>query len=198
MVEPGGNAWRSVNAAQLVAGERLLILGPGTIGLLCALFAQALGIEVHLLGRPGRSLDFARTVGCAGVWTEADVPELAWHGVIDASNAPHLPARALELVEPGRRVVHVGLAGSASLIDTRTMALRDVTAVGILGASAGLDPTIAAFASGAVDPTPLVSTTVSLEQLPAVLAGWRPDDAGPGPKVHVDLSTATTDMASAS
>ncbi|MDQ0727622.1 threonine dehydrogenase-like Zn-dependent dehydrogenase [Microbacterium sp. W4I20] len=188
LVEPGGNAWRSVDAAQLRRGERLLILGPGTIGLLCAMFARAAGVEVHLLGRPGMSLDFARSLGWDGVWTADDLPDVPWHAVIDASNAPELPARAHELVEPGRHVVHVGLAGSPSFVDSRTIALKDVTAVGILGASAGLDSTIAAFADGSVDPRPLVSTTTSLEGLPEVLAGTHPKDRGPGPKIQVDVA----------
>ena len=192
MVEPGGNAWRSVDAAGLAPGERALILGPGTIGLLCALFARAAGAEVHLLGRAGRSLDFAREFGFDGVWTENDLPERAWHTVIDASNAPYLPARALELVEPGRRIVHVGLAGSPSLIDTRMLALGDITAVGILGASAGLDPTIAAYAGGAVDPRPLVAATVQLEDLAQVLAGERPHNSGAGPKIHVKIARETS------
>ncbi len=106
--------------------------------------------------------------------------------MVDASNAAHLPARALDLVEPAGRVVYIGLAGRPSLIDTRILALKDVTAVGILSASPGLDATIAAYASGAVDPRPLVAATVGLDQVGAVLAGERPVDAGPGPKVHVD------------
>jgi threonine dehydrogenase-like Zn-dependent dehydrogenase len=105
---------------------------------------------------------------------------------VDASNAPHLPARALELVEPAGRVAHTGLAGSPGRIDTRTLALKDVTAVGILSASPGLAATIEAYARGAVDPRPLVAATVGLEQVGAVLAGRRPADAGPGPKIHVD------------
>src|SRR5262245_53948813 len=47
LVEPGGNALRAVSAAALQPGERLLITGPGTIGLLCAYIAAAQGIEVH-------------------------------------------------------------------------------------------------------------------------------------------------------
>jgi hypothetical protein len=63
---------------------------------------------------------------------------------------------------------------------------QDVTAVGILPASAGLDATITAYATGAVDPRPLVAATVGLEQVGAVLPGNRPEAAGPGPKIHVD------------
>ncbi|MDT0184033.1 alcohol dehydrogenase catalytic domain-containing protein [Microbacterium sp. ARD31] len=185
MVEPGGNAYRSVQAANLKPGDRCLVLGPGTIGLLCAMFARAAGAEVHLLGRSERSLAFARTLGFDGVWSEADLPDLPWDAVIEASNAPHLPAKAVALVEPGKRVVYVGLAGTPSLVDTRDIALKDVTAVGILSASPGLAGTVATYADGLVDPRPLVAATVSLEELPAVLAGSRPDGAGPGPKFHV-------------
>ena len=106
--------------------------------------------------------------------------------MIDASNAAHLPALALDLVEPAGRVVYIGLAGSPSQIDTRTVPLKDVTAVGILSGSPGLDATIAAYASGAADPRPLVAATVGLEQVGAVLAGERLEVAGPGPKIHVD------------
>ena len=83
-------------------------------------------------------------------------------------------------------MVYIGLAGQPSLIDTRTLALKDVTAVGILSASPGLADTIAAYADGAVDPRPLVAATVGLDQVGAVLAGQRPPGAGPGPKIHVD------------
>jgi threonine dehydrogenase-like Zn-dependent dehydrogenase len=83
-------------------------------------------------------------------------------------------------------VVYIGVAGRPSTIDTRTMVLKDVTAVGILGASAGLAGAIERYASGAVDPRPLVAATVGLGDVGDVLAGWRPAGAGPGPKIHVD------------
>lgn len=187
LVEPGGNAYRSAEAAGVGAGERVLVFGAGTIGLLAAMFARARGAEVHLLGRSKRSLAFARSLGFPSAWSDETLPDLPWDAVIDASNAAQLPARAVELVEPGRRVVFVGLAGSPSLVDTRALALADVTGVGILSASPGLDGTIEAYASGAVDPRPLVAATVPLEGVPAILAGERPPGAGPGPKFHIDI-----------
>lgn len=185
LVEPGGNALRAVRAADLAPGERLLVLGIGTIGLLAAMFARSLGAEVHLVGRSSGSMDQARALGFDGVWRFDDLPPLPWDAVIDASNAVDLPALALDLVEPGRRVVYIGLAGRPSLVDTRTMALKDVTAVGILGASAGLAPTIDAYSAGAVDPRPLVAGIVGLDRVGDVLAGWKPNGTG-GTKVLVD------------
>jgi threonine dehydrogenase-like Zn-dependent dehydrogenase len=186
LVEPGGNSWRAARAADLHPGDRALVLGPGTIGLLAAMFARAAGAEVHLLGRPDGSLDFARSLGFEHCWTAETLPELPFDAVVDASNAADLPARALDLVEPSGRVVYIGLAGSPSRVDTRTLALKDVTAVGILSASPGLDATIQAYAGREVDPRPIVAATVGLDRVGAVLAGQRPEGAGPGPKIHVD------------
>ncbi len=186
LVEPGANALRAFKAAGVSAGQRLLVLGPGTIGLLVAQFARAQGVEVHFVGRSQRSIDFARELGFEHVWTAASLPALPFDAVVDASNDPAMPALALELVEPGKRVVYIGLAITPSTIDTRTLALKDVTAVGVLSGSGGLAGTVELYASGAVDPRPLVAATVSLEQVGDVLAGHRPAGSGGCPKFHVD------------
>ncbi|NUT47497.1 MAG: alcohol dehydrogenase catalytic domain-containing protein, partial [Saccharothrix sp.] len=148
LVEPGGNALRAARAAEVGPGDRALVLGPGTIGLLTAMFLRATGAEVHLMGLTDASLAFARGLGFGHAWTEGTVPGLPFDAVVDASNAAHLPALALDLVEPAGRIVYIGLSGDPSRIDTRTLALKDVTAVGVLSASPGLDDAIAAYADG--------------------------------------------------
>jgi len=188
LVEPGGNAWRAARATVATPDDRILVLGPGTIGLLTAMFLRTAGAEVHLAGRDDSSLGFARTLGFEHVWRADAVPDLPFDAVVDASNAAESSARALELVEPAGRLVYIGLAGTPTMIDTRTLVLSDITAVGILSASAGLAHAITAYASGAVDPRPLVAGTVGLDGVGAVLAGGRPDSAGRGPKLHVDPS----------
>src|SRR5919202_1265532 len=149
------------------------------------MFLRAAGAEVHLLGITAPSLDFARRLGFADAWTAETLPDLPFDAVVDASTAAGSPAVALDLVEPAGRVVCIGIAGTPSTIDTRTLLLKDVTAVGILSASPGLAATIAAFASGEVDPRPLVAATVGLDQVAGVLAGERPEGAGAGPKIQV-------------
>jgi threonine dehydrogenase-like Zn-dependent dehydrogenase len=186
MVEPAGSALRAVQAAALEPGDTALVLGAGTIALLVAQFALAHGAVVHVLGLTEPSLDFARTLGVHGAWTAAQLPAIPFDAIIDCSTGAGLPAAALDLIEPGKRIVFVGLSATPSLIDTRTMVLKDVTAVGILSASPALDGVIGHYASGSVDPRPLVAGTVGLAQVGDVLAGARPAGAGPGPKIHVD------------
>lgn len=193
LVEPAGSALRAARAAEAGPDDRVLVLGPGTLGLLTAMFLRSTGAEVHVMGVTEPSLEFARSLGFEHAWLEGSVPNLPFDAVVDASNAVHLPALALDLVEPAGRVVYVGLAGEPSFIDTRQVALKDVTAVGILSASPALADTIELFASGAVDPRPLVAATVPLDRVGDVLSGWRPDGAGPGPKIHVDPRHVSTE-----
>jgi threonine dehydrogenase-like Zn-dependent dehydrogenase len=172
LVEPGGNALRAARAAGVGPGDRALVLGPGTIGLLTAMFLRAAGAEVHVLG----------LAESEHVRTRETLPDLPFDAVVDATDAADSPALALDLVEPAGRVVYIGLSGRPSTLDSRALVLKDVTAVGVLSASPGLADTIAAYAAGTVDPRPLVGATVGLDRVGAVLAGER----FAAPKVHVD------------
>lgn len=185
MVEPGGNSLRAARSAQLGTGSRVAVFGPGTIGLLAAAFARNLGADVHVIGRSAPGLDLARMLGFAA-WSADRLPDLRFDAVIDGTDSTAVPGMAAELVEPGGRVVCVGLAAAPSQVDTRRLVLRDITLIGHLSGSPAIAGTIEAYATGGVDPVALVAATVPLDRAPAVLAGWRPADAGPGPKIHID------------
>ena len=186
LVEPGGNAMRAVEATAAVEGSRILIYGPGAIGLLAALIAESDGIEVHLAGRSDTSLDFARSIGLTRAWKMDDVPDLPYDAIIDCTFGVDVPAQAVSLVQPGGRVVLIGLSGAPSLVDTRDLVLGDITAVGILSASPGLAHTIEHYADGRVDPRPLVAGTVGLDDVADALRGTPIPGVGTGPKIHID------------
>ena len=152
---------------------------------MAAAFARSMGAEVHVIGRSLPGVELARSLGLTA-WLVDEVPRLRIDAVIDGTDSPGIPSAAVDLVEPGGLIVCVGLAGTPSLIDTRKLVLGDLTVIGHLSGSPAMAETIAAYADGSVDPDPLVAATVPLDQAPAVLAGWRPDDAGPGPKIHID------------
>jgi threonine dehydrogenase-like Zn-dependent dehydrogenase len=184
LVEPGGNAWRAASAAGAAPGRRVLVCGPGTIGLLTTAFAVAAGAEVHVLAVDGGRRSLASSFGATGYWTAEDPPPVTYDAVVDCTDDHRVPAFALALAEPAGRVVFIGVSGAASLIDSRDLVLGDLTAVGILGASAGLGPAIEHYADGRVDPSGLVSVTVGLDQAAEALAGRI--GTGPGTKIHVD------------
>jgi len=189
MIEPGGNSLRTIRSAERKTGERILILGAGTIGLLAAQFALAEGLDVTIASdRPG-SLDLARTLGVQDVRTFDELMndvQREFHAVVDASTRETMPEIALNKVLPGGRVVLIGLSETPSMIDTRFTVLHDITIVGILSASPGLVGAIELFASGKVNPEPLVAEVVGFADVAERLEGRRGPHAGVGPKIQVD------------
>jgi len=186
MVEPGGNSLRASQAAEAGPGKNILIWGTGTIGLLTALFAQAAGANVYLIGRNEKTISLAKRIGIQNA--SKDIPKLptGFDAVIDATNDPGIPALAIETVEPGGRIVYIGIAGEPSYVDSRIITLADVTVVGILSGSPGLARTIDLYASGKVDPRPLIAATISMSEVTDVFKGKRPIGAGSGPKIQID------------
>ena len=188
LVEPGGNSLRAARAASIEPGHRVLVLGSGTIGLLAALFARAEGAEVHIAGVREGSLELARSLGVHSTLRLDEIGEREneYDSVIEATSVETMPSLAVRLAKPAGRVVYIGLSSTPSLVDSRHIALKDITAVGILSASPGLAGAIQSFAAGAVVPDALVSEVIPLEDVPSRLEGRRGATAGPGPKVHVD------------
>ncbi len=189
MIEPAGNSLRSVEATGLVENQKLLILGAGTIGLLAAQFALAKKLEVHIAGNRATARELAKELGVHHIYSIDEVKSNSkrqFDAVIDASNDDSMPNLAIDRVYPGGRVVLIGLSETPSLIDTRVPVLQDLTIVGILSASPGLQGAINYFASGAVNPELLISEVISLEDVADRLEGNRGENAKPGPKIHVD------------
>ena len=184
LVEPGGNAWRAASAGQAGPGKRVLVCGPGTIGLLTTAFAAAMGAEVDIWALARDREDLAAAFGAAGYWTAGDPPPGTYDAVIDCTDDHRMPAAALARAEPAGRVVYIGIAGVPSPVNSHDLVLGDLTAVGILGASAGLGPAIEYYAGGRVDPSRIVEVTVGLEQAAEALAGQI--STGAGTKIHVD------------
>jgi 2-desacetyl-2-hydroxyethyl bacteriochlorophyllide A dehydrogenase len=184
LVEPGGNAWRAVAAAHAGPGRRLLIWGPGSIGLLATAFACATGADVHVAGLDARREELAKSFGAGRYWTTANPPSGTYDAVIDCTGDDTVPALALRFVEPGGRIVYIGIPRKPGLIDSRQLALNDLTVVGILGASAGLAPAIEHYADGSVEPGPLAQVVVGLDRAAEALGGEL--DPGAGTKIHID------------
>jgi threonine dehydrogenase-like Zn-dependent dehydrogenase len=184
LVEPGGNAWRSASAAQAGPGKRVLVCGPGTIGLLTTAFAAAMGAEVHIWALDRDREELARSFGALGYWTASDPPPVTYDAVVDCTDDHQMPAAALARAEPAGRLILIGIAGVPSLVDSRDIILGDLTVVGILGASAGLAPAIEYYAGGRVDPSRIVEVTVGLDEAAGALAGKI--STGTGTKIHID------------
>src|SRR5947199_273935 len=104
--------------------------------------------------------------------------------VVDCTDDHRMPAAALARAEPAGRLVYIGIAGVPSPIDSRDLVLGDLTAVGILGASAGIGPAIEHYADGRVNPSRIAAVTAGLDEAAEALAGKI--SAGAGTKILID------------
>lgn len=116
MTEPCCVAWSAtIEKGSIKPGDRVIVIGPGTIGLLCAALAKLHGAVVAVAGVPQDSdrLQIARAMGCTpltdGVieWAkEAD--GLGADGAIDAAGVSSTLQLALQAVRPNGWIAKVG------------------------------------------------------------------------------------------
>ena len=116
LTEPCSVAYNAVvqNGA-VTPGDRILVLGPGPIGLLCAAMAKLQGAIVAVAGieRDARRLQIARQYGCEVIvgdprdWAY-DGNGLGVEGIIDAAGVSATLEMALQLVRPGGWISKVG------------------------------------------------------------------------------------------
>lgn len=102
LIEPGAVAWRAVHRARVQAGERVLVVGGGSIGLLAAAAARAAGLGVDIDTRHDHQRRAADALGYGRPDRDYDV-------VIDAAGSADSLVRAAELARPGGRIVSTGV-----------------------------------------------------------------------------------------
>lgn len=104
-----------VENTRIKPGDRVVVLGPGTIGILCAAMARLCGAEVAIVGLEAdkHRLNVAKLYGCETIIGDAT----AWANerdglgadcVIDAAGASITLKIALQLVRPNGKISKVG------------------------------------------------------------------------------------------
>jgi threonine dehydrogenase-like Zn-dependent dehydrogenase len=119
MAEPMAVAWHGVAQSGLASGERVLVLGAGSIGLLCVLAARDQGAgEVWISARHPHQAELARSLGATRVLGE------------DEASPKALPRTTLDA--PVDRVIET-VGGSADLLRSAAAAGRPGGAISVLG-----------------------------------------------------------------
>jgi len=110
LTEPCCVAYNAVaNHAGVTLGDRVIVIGPGPIGVLCAAMAQLQGGDAMLLGLPADRARLEVARAAFGLRVSDGVPDdLQADVVIDAAGASASLRTALEVVRPGGRITKVG------------------------------------------------------------------------------------------
>jgi L-iditol 2-dehydrogenase len=136
LVEPAAVAVHALHLAKLSAGERVLVLGGGSIGLLAALAARsAAAASVAITCRYQQQLRAAQALGAdeaitadesAGRRLASMAQSAPFDLVVDSVGTPETLQQALALARPGGRVMLLGVPTRPLTLSGMSLMLREV------------------------------------------------------------------------
>jgi (R,R)-butanediol dehydrogenase/meso-butanediol dehydrogenase/diacetyl reductase len=176
LVEPGSVALHAVRRGMIEAGQTVAVLGVGTVGMLAMQAAKSRGARVIAIDTRPMSLELAAELGAdSTVNAGADdalaalLEETGGVGpdvVIDAAGGKTTAETAIRWVRRGGRVVLVAIYTATPPFDFNDIMAREVDVVGSLACERrDVEEIVALIAKGAVRTRPLISGTISLDEV---------------------------------
>lgn len=174
LTEPCCVAFSAVAAnVSVLPGDRILVLGPGPIGLLCGAIARLRGAEVAVVGLPrdAARMKLAREFGCEGLLAEQAAEwamardGLGCDGIVDAAGVSATLKVAIDLVRPAGWISKVGWGRDPVGFSLDPLVQKNVQLQGSFSHTwATWERVLALLASGDLPADKIVGGTWSLAQ----------------------------------
>lgn len=199
LVEPCTVGLWIAHRAGIKPGDRVAIIGSGTVGLMAVQTARLFGADlVVVVGRSPYKLRLATSLGADASTNILEQPlailadEITkgrgFNVVIEATGNPDGVTAALRLAMPRGRVVVTGVfEGEKQSIDLNTIMPKELTVLGSLGGPTVFDRAVDLLRRGQLKVKPLNTHTLPLSEGPRALemvAVGRPDLV----KAHLDCT----------
>jgi threonine dehydrogenase-like Zn-dependent dehydrogenase len=126
LVEPTSVSWHGVGRAAIEPGERVVVVGGGSIGLLAVGCVRHLGHDVALEARHPHQ-------HAAGERLGATTPSGLYDVVIETAGSASGLVRSAELVRPGGRVVLLGNFQPVAPVPGAATLVKEITWIGASG-----------------------------------------------------------------
>ncbi len=165
LTEPCCVAYNAVvNNSRLKPGDRVIVLGPGTIGILCAAVARLCGAEVAVVGlaADAHRLNIAKQYGCEAITGDATewakrADGLGADCVIDAAGTSITLKIAMQLVRPNGHITKVGWGPQPLGFSLDPLVQKNVTLQGSFSHNWPVwERVIALLANGMLDVKPII------------------------------------------
>jgi L-iditol 2-dehydrogenase len=165
--------------ASVDAGDEVLVLGPGAIGLLAAQVARGGGGRVHVRGTASDAarLELARQLGFETSTTDqpysGDAPDV----IVECSGAGPAIASALELVTRAGTLVQMGLRGAPVTVPFDEICFKELRVrSGFASNPTAWRRAMRLLAEGAIQLEPLISGATDLSDFKSAFARSRAAD----------------------
>lgn len=185
MVEPVSCAVHGVRRIGVEAGERFLVFGAGTMGLIVQQLLQRAGAEVTVVDRNTARLAKASELGAYAVVGDVeDLGDERFVAAADCTGAVAAIEAAFGALRRGGRLLVFGVASEEARVSLSPFRIYndEITIVGSMAVLHSYGRALDLVASGAVDTASLISDTFPLAQFPDALARMR---SGKGLKIQV-------------
>ena len=154
----------TIKNTRIEPGDRVIVIGPGTIGILCAAMAKTAGAEVALVGLPqdAHRLKIAKAYGCHTIEDDATEWAKARDGlgadvVIDAAGVSATLKTAIDLVRPAGWITKVGWGPQPLDFSIDPIVQKNVTLQGSFSHNWPIwERVLALLASGQLDVQPII------------------------------------------
>ncbi len=167
LIEPASVVLKGLLRARLEPGERVGVVGAGTLGALAILLARLFSpAEIVAYGVREQELDLARRLGAAeavDVSGGAASHEGELDVVVETAGAVPALELATRLPREGGRVVALGVAGAGRelCVPADRFALRDLALIGSVGYTTAVwSSVVELISAGVIDPAPVVARRV--------------------------------------
>ncbi|NEE04278.1 zinc-dependent alcohol dehydrogenase family protein [Phytoactinopolyspora halotolerans] len=166
LVEPVSCAVHGVRRLGVDVGERILVVGAGTMGLIMLQLLVAAGARVSVVDRVAGKLPMAERLGAAEVATSVDdLPRRAFDAAVDVTGAPPAIEDAFRSLDRGGRIEIFGVAAEDAMVRLSPFRIYndEITVVGSMAVLHSYGAALDLVAERQVDLAPLVSHTLGLE-----------------------------------
>jgi len=168
VVEPFAVGLHTIRTARLDAGEDVLVVGTGTVGLTTIAWARTLGAGRITAVDPVESRrDAARSFGATDVLASlADAESGGYDVIAECAGKPGLLDGCVAAARPRGRVVVAGLCLEPTPLTSVAALMKEVSiGFAVYYTPAEFSEVIAAFGGGRISPAPLVSRRLGLPDL---------------------------------
>lgn len=165
LTEPCCVAYNAVAVnANIKPGDRVIVLGPGTIGILCAAVAKLCGAHVAIVGLEAdrTRLNIAKKYGCEAIVGDATEWAFAADGmgadvIIDAAGISQTLKIALQLVRPKGQIIKVGWGPQPLNFSLDLLVQKNITLQGSFSHNWPIwEKVIGLLSSGLLDVRPII------------------------------------------